>query len=186
VGVTAGTWHFDETPSDLPGDESSAIAAIAHRLEAVTGLRVERRHEGRTLRIPTRGEALFDWAFSDRTISVLGFMPEHPHLWENLDAVMAAAGGATLRPTSGGPTRHTPDCERAGTTCRRAIASCLGCPLCSLRGLSIVCSHRRLVDSIAPKVYRSALSHRIRFRRAKSRIAPSAWRCRPGFHWRSI
>jgi len=93
VGVTVGTWHFDETPGELPGDESSAIAAIAHRLEAATGLRVELQHEGRTLRIPTLGEALFDWAFSDRTISVLGFMPEHPYLWENLDAVMAAAGG---------------------------------------------------------------------------------------------
>jgi hypothetical protein len=92
VGVISGTWHFGET-SDLPGDELSALATIGRRLEAATGLRVEQRDEGCTLRIPTLREELFDWAFDDRTVSVRGFIPEHPYLWENLDAVMTAAGG---------------------------------------------------------------------------------------------
>lgn len=93
MGVIGGTWHFDETQGDLPGDELSAIVAIARRLEAATGLRVEQRHEGRTLRIPILRQALFSWAFDDRTVTVQGFIPEHPYLWENLDAVMTAAGG---------------------------------------------------------------------------------------------
>ncbi len=93
MGLIVGSWYFGETQGDLPGDDSSAIATIARRLQAATGLRVEQRHEDRTLRIPTLGEELFDWVFNDRTVTVHGFMPEHPYLWENLDVVMTAAGG---------------------------------------------------------------------------------------------
>jgi len=102
VGVIVGTWHFGGT-RDLPGDDLSAVAAIARRLEASTGLRVElqtvigwrveQRHEDQTLRIPTLRQDLFDWVFGDRTIAVHGFIPEHPYLWENVDAVITAAGG---------------------------------------------------------------------------------------------
>jgi hypothetical protein len=85
VGIIVGTWHFGETQSDLPG--------------AATGLRVEQREDG-TLRIPklgrltflVAGEELFDWAFNDHTVSVHAGIPAHPYLWENLDAVMRAAG----------------------------------------------------------------------------------------------
>jgi hypothetical protein len=103
VGVISGTWHFGEAQCALPGDALSAIAAIGRRLQAATGLRVElhtvigwcveQRHEDHTLRIPTLREELFDWVFNDGAITVHGFIPVHPYLWENLDAVMTAAGG---------------------------------------------------------------------------------------------
>lgn len=103
MGVIVGTWHFSETDGALPADALSAVGAIGRRLEAATGLRVElqtvtawrdeQQREDHTLRIPTLREELFDWVFNDRTVTVHGFIPEHPYLWENLDAVMAAAGG---------------------------------------------------------------------------------------------
>jgi hypothetical protein len=103
VGVISGTWHFGEAQCALPGDALSATAAIGRRLQAATGLRVElhtvigwrveQRYEDHTLRIPTLREELFDWVFNDGTVTVHGFIPEHPYLWENLDAVMAATGG---------------------------------------------------------------------------------------------
>jgi hypothetical protein len=101
VGVIVGTWYFSETQGDLPGDKSSAIATIGHRLQAVTGLQVERPCGTNTLHIPTlgrltfltAGEELFDWVFNDRAVTAHSFIPAHPYLWENLDAVMTAAGG---------------------------------------------------------------------------------------------
>jgi hypothetical protein len=100
MGIIVGIWHFGETQSDLPGDESSAVAAIAVRLQAATGLGVEQREDG-TLCIPklrrltflAPGEELFDWVFNDHTVAVHTDIPAHPYLWENLDAVMTAAGG---------------------------------------------------------------------------------------------
>jgi hypothetical protein len=95
VGLIVGIWQFDKTQSDLPADEISAIAAIGGRLQAATGLRVE--HDGdqdRWLSIPTLGsEALFGWEFIDHTVRVFSFIPAHPYLWENLDAVMTTSGG---------------------------------------------------------------------------------------------
>jgi hypothetical protein len=38
-------------------------------------------------------EASFDWGADDRAVTVHSFVPEHPCLWENLDAVMTAVGG---------------------------------------------------------------------------------------------
>jgi hypothetical protein len=94
VGIIVGIWHFGETQGDLPDDESSAIAAIAVRLQAATGLRVEQHKDG-TLGIPKlgTGEELFGWVFNDQTVTVHSGIPAHPYLWENLDAVMTAAGG---------------------------------------------------------------------------------------------
>jgi hypothetical protein len=100
VGIVVGTWHFGETRGDLPGDEASAVAAIAVRLQAATGLRVEQREDG-TLRVPklgrltflASGEELFGWVFSDQTVTVYAGIPAHPYLWENLDSVMTTAGG---------------------------------------------------------------------------------------------
>jgi hypothetical protein len=94
MGIIVGIWHFGETQGNLPGDKSSAIAAIAVRLQAATGLRVEQHKDG-TLRISKlgTGEELFDWVFNDRTVTVHSGIPAHPYLWENLDAVMTAAGG---------------------------------------------------------------------------------------------
>lgn len=100
MGIIVGTWHFGETQSDLPGDESSAVAAIAVRLQAATGLCVQQRDDG-TLRIPifgritflTLGEELFGWTFNDHTVTVHTVIPAHPYLWENLDVIMTAARG---------------------------------------------------------------------------------------------
>jgi hypothetical protein len=104
VGLIVGGWHFGETQGAGPGDELATIAAIGRRLQAAMGLRVElqvvigwrveERREDHTLRIPTLREELFDWMFNDRTVTVHGFIPGHPYLWENLDAVMTAAGGS--------------------------------------------------------------------------------------------
>jgi hypothetical protein len=116
MGVIVGTWHFDKARGDLPDGALSAIAAMGRRLQTATGLRVELQPGGRTLRIPTLREELFSWGFYDRGVSVEdltaqeleelfdwaagdhaatvhSFIPAHPYLWENLDAVMTAAGG---------------------------------------------------------------------------------------------
>ena len=93
MGIVVGSWHFDAAQPGLPGDELSAIAALGSRLQAATGLRVELRDAGRTLRIPTLREELFDFDLKGGTVTLHGFAPVHPYLWENLDGVMTAAGG---------------------------------------------------------------------------------------------
>lgn len=93
MGIVVGSWHFDGVERVLPGDELLAIAALGSRLQAATGLRVELRDAGRTLRIPTLREELFDFNLKASTVTVHGFAPVHPYLWENLDGVMTAAGG---------------------------------------------------------------------------------------------
>lgn len=93
VGIVVGSWHFDAAGRGLPADELPAIAALGSRLQAATGLRVELRDAGRTLRIPTLREELFDFDLEGSAITVHAFAPVHPYLWENLDGVMTAAGG---------------------------------------------------------------------------------------------
>jgi hypothetical protein len=88
VGIIVGRWHFGE--GDLPDDEPSAMAAIAGRLQAATGLLVEQKDT--TLWIPALRQELSGWEFNDRTVTVYGLIPAHPYLWENLDMVMTAAG----------------------------------------------------------------------------------------------
>jgi hypothetical protein len=73
VGVISGTWHFAKAQGDLPADELAAIAAIARRLEAATGLLVEQRYECPAchwLCVPAIREELFEWAFYDRSVPV--------------------------------------------------------------------------------------------------------------------
>jgi hypothetical protein len=92
VGIVVGSWHFDAAETGLPGNELTAIAALGSRLQEATGLRVELRDAGRTLRIPTLREELFDFQYLGSAVTVHGFAPVHPYLWENLDGVMTAAG----------------------------------------------------------------------------------------------
>lgn len=86
MSLVVGSW-FMRQPESMP------LAVVAERLRAATGLAIDARPAQGALRIPTLREELFDWTSADGMVAVHGFMPAHPYLWENLDAVMGAAGG---------------------------------------------------------------------------------------------
>jgi hypothetical protein len=91
MGIITGTWLF---PSYFhPKGEQITSGTIAQRLHEATGLRIELQADG-GLRFPLLREKLFDWEFGERSITVYGYVPAHPYLWENLDAVMILLGGA--------------------------------------------------------------------------------------------
>jgi hypothetical protein len=117
-GETQGDLPGDELSAIATiGRWLQAATGLRVELHSVIGLYSDLR-ESHTLRIPTIRQQLFDWGFYDRTarieesaatleeweemfdwgaenraVTVHGFIPEHPYLWENLDAVMTAAGG---------------------------------------------------------------------------------------------
>jgi len=86
MGLTVGRWC-------VPCHRRLDLATVEQGLREVTGLRVDRVHGGNTLRLPMIREELFDWVFHACEVTVYGFTPAHPFLWENLDAVMTTAGG---------------------------------------------------------------------------------------------
>lgn len=88
MGLTVGEWVFDTAP---PPDPATIAAALARG----TGLEIRRQGEGDevVLLVPALGERLFDWRAEGPRISVHGFIPAHPYLWESLDAAMASLGG---------------------------------------------------------------------------------------------
>jgi hypothetical protein len=83
-----GAWRF------LPGS-APEVAVIAEALARHTGLEVrqEGTGDGVALVVPTLRERLFDWRSDGAVVTVHGFVPPHPYLWEMLDAVMASFGG---------------------------------------------------------------------------------------------
>jgi hypothetical protein len=87
MGVTIGEWSFVTA--------APAIGTIAEALARATGLEV--RQEGErddvALLLPTLGERLFDWRCEGTSVTVHGFIPAHPYLWEALDTVMTSLGG---------------------------------------------------------------------------------------------
>lgn len=84
MGLIVGSWFVRQPEPIWP-------AAVAERLRAVTGLEVEAQPAEGTLRFPALREELFDWTLADGAVTVHGFMPAHPYLWENLDAIMSEA-----------------------------------------------------------------------------------------------
>ena len=123
-----------------------SLLALRGQLQAAAGLRVE--HIDIVLWIPALREELSGWEFKDRTVRVYSLIPAHPYLRE----VMTAAGGRRdTAAYSGVPIRHMLHCERLGTPCSSAIASCLRFPLYGVRGLSIGCSRELRVDGTAPQ-----------------------------------
>jgi hypothetical protein len=90
MGIITNTWVL---PSSFPPrDEPLTPAAIAQRLRTATGLEIIIDIHG-GLRFPAIREKLFDWELGERSITVYGYAPAHPYLWENLDAVMMSLGG---------------------------------------------------------------------------------------------
>lgn len=88
MGVTVGAWDFAAAP--VPD-----IATIAAALARATALEVrqEGTGDGAVLVVPTLRERLFDWRSDGAAVTLHGFVPPHPYLWEMLDAVMASFGG---------------------------------------------------------------------------------------------
>jgi hypothetical protein len=90
MGITISTWLL---PSSFhPRGDRITSAVIAQRLRAVTGLQIETQKDG-GLRFPDIREKLFDWEIEEHSITVYGYTPAHPYLWENLDAIMVSLGG---------------------------------------------------------------------------------------------
>lgn len=112
MGLTFGQWRL-EVPGPLP------LASIEQGLRLATGLAIEPPPRGGGLRFPLLREELFDWALDDARVSVFGFAPPHPYVWENLDAVMTALGG---RPTDDA-TAWRPSPNRAGLRTRWSALS---------------------------------------------------------------
>jgi hypothetical protein len=86
MGLTFGCWR-------LTGSGPLELAVIERGLRLATGLSVEPPGRGAGLRFPLLRQDLFDWGLDDAGVSVFGFAPPHPYVWENLDAVITALGG---------------------------------------------------------------------------------------------
>lgn len=88
MGLIVGTWVF-------PAAGAPGIAAVAETLARGTGLEVRQEGAGDdiALVVPALRERLFDWRTDGACITVHGFIPAHPYLWESLDAAMTALGG---------------------------------------------------------------------------------------------
>lgn len=108
MGLVVGEWRFP--PASAPG-----VAAIAAALADRTGLEVrqEGTGDGVALVVPMLRERLFDWRSDGAAVTVHGFVPPHPYLWEMLDAVMASFGGRI------GETEHLWRPDPARATLRR-------------------------------------------------------------------
>jgi hypothetical protein len=108
MGLVYGEWAF------RAGAVPSADA-VAGALAKATGLEVRLEADDPpggqiAMHVPHLGQRLIKWRFDNERLAVHGFVPAHPYLWENLDAVLAGFGG---RP---GPAEHgwRPEARMAG------------------------------------------------------------------------
>ncbi len=83
-----GEWVF---PSVITPDLSAIADGL--RRSMLIDVIVEGEHEDAVLFVPKLGERLFDWRITSEQISVQSFVPAHPYLWEQLDAILVEAGG---------------------------------------------------------------------------------------------
>lgn len=90
MGVIVGEWVF-------PDRSAPGLDEIADALRARTGLTVDCTHnsDGQLdyLDMPLIKESLFEWQRQEDRIQVHSFVPAHPYLWLQLDAVMHGFGG---------------------------------------------------------------------------------------------
>lgn len=91
MGVIHGEWAFATDSAPLPDD-------IVKALGSRSGLAINCTYGddgslGR-VEIPQIRESLFEWNRQSDCISVRSFIPAHPYLWTQLNAVMTEAGGA--------------------------------------------------------------------------------------------
>jgi len=107
MGIITGKWLLPS--SSHLGAEGITPRWVAERLREATGLYAEARADG-VVCIPALREKLFDWVIEDGAVSVDGYAPAHPYLWENLDAVMTEAGCTRTED----PWRWQPDPTRTG------------------------------------------------------------------------
>lgn len=84
MGVVQAAW------AGAAPDPARAATALAE----ATGLAVSAEPDG--LYLPRLGERVFEWEANATGLRCAGFAPAHPYLWENLDAVIAALGGARV------------------------------------------------------------------------------------------
>lgn len=91
MGLVVGKWQF-ENRDGVPSTEALAAAlAAATKLQVTHNLEGGARHE--RIDIPLLGESLFDIERAEGDMTLYGYVPAHPYLWENLDRVLVALGG---------------------------------------------------------------------------------------------
>ena len=110
MGIIIGTWFIP--PSYRKKDDLNAISVVAMRLRTATGLGIYQAPNG-SLVLSRIRESLFDWQIEQDSITVHGFAPAHPYLWENLDGVMTLLGNT--RDTTVYKWRPNPAYERLRT-----------------------------------------------------------------------
>lgn len=88
MGLMSGEWAF-------PSGSAPTLPLIANGLRAATRLQVLVDGAGRSSRLilPKLGQSLFDWRITDDCVAAYSFLPAHPYVWENLDAMLTRAGG---------------------------------------------------------------------------------------------
>ncbi len=87
MGLTIANWRFqDRAPP--------AIGEVQQALSNATSLQVDRGNDERSLSIPLIRQLLLGWEYEGNALTLHGFMPAHPYLWENLDGAMTELGGS--------------------------------------------------------------------------------------------
>lgn len=88
-GLVRGRWSFADA------GQSPSTSVIARELSAVTGLSAVCVGSGPDERIDVSaiGQSLFDIDRIGSRLTVWGYVPPHPYLWENLDVALATLGG---------------------------------------------------------------------------------------------
>ena len=90
MGVIHGEWTFD--PSAAPSPESVVKALRDRSGLAISCAYGDDGSLGR-VEIPQIRESLFGWTHAPGRLSVRSFIPAHPYLWTQLNAVMTEMGG---------------------------------------------------------------------------------------------
>lgn len=105
MALVIGEWCF------APGQATPDLPAVAALLQRAMNLPVQLEGVGReaVLHVPRLRECLFDLRSEVARLTLHGFAPAHPYLWEALDGVLTAAGGSV----AGNSVAWRPDPQRA-------------------------------------------------------------------------
>ncbi len=96
MGLATATWRFATCP---PPD----LDAVGVALAEATGLEVTRDRDGRSLALPTIRQVVMGWEYTPDRLTLHGFLPPHPYLWAQLDAVLERLGGVRIDGDRGDP-----------------------------------------------------------------------------------